>query len=74
MMISAIRPWQSIDASGYVYYEGRWIMSAGTPTHDTQYQIELCMRCPFSDDCHDCVSIPKSSSKWARRRKARTKS
>ena len=55
MMMTAVRPWESLDASGYTYYEGRWVRSDES-TYDSQEQIELCMRCPFADECHDCVT------------------
>lgn len=68
MMIAAVLPWKSIDASGYLYFDGRWVESDVT-TYDSQAQIELCMKCPFADECHDCVAVGKRTRARRRRKK-----
>ena len=67
MMIAAVMPWKSIDASGYIYLDGKWVDSDVT-TYDDQAQIELCMTCPFADECHDCVAVGRTSRKRRRKR------
>lgn len=53
--IFASLPWRSQDAREFSYYKGRW-MRPKFETYDSQEQIELCLNCPFSDECMDCVS------------------
>ena len=56
--VPATEPWKSTGAKEDVYLNGKWVRFRFT-TYDTPAQIELCMNCPFSDDCHDCVSSGK---------------
>ena len=65
--VQAVRPWDSIDSSGYLYYGGKWIES-DVSTYDSQAQIELCLRCPIADECQDCIGEPSKQ----RRKKTRT--
>lgn len=56
IVISAVRPWDSPDSGGFlVGLSGGWVRSDFS-TYDDQTQIELCLSCPFADDCHDCVT------------------
>lgn len=64
---AAVRPWQSLDASGWMYNEGRWTESDLT-SYDTQAQINLCMRCSLADECVDCLAQKRRPRK--RRRKS----
>lgn len=55
-MLASVRPWQSLDAGDWMYsQDGRWVKSDLAP-QDSQAQIELCLTCPYADDCHDCVA------------------
>lgn len=54
--VSAVRPWDSVDASGWMYDErGGWVEDDLSP-RDTQEQIDLCLKCPIADECCDCLS------------------
>lgn len=57
-MVESVRPWESPDAGDWVYSDstGRWVKSDLIPRYDSQEQIELCLTCPYADDCHDCVA------------------
>lgn len=56
-MVQSARPWASPDAGDWVYSDkGHWVRSDLYPRHEDQAQIELCLSCPYSDDCHDCVA------------------
>lgn len=61
--IDASLPWRSRDAKEYSYYEGRWVNPQFT-TYDSSAQITLCLSCPFSDECKDCVSIKQKRKKF----------
>lgn len=54
-LFSMTRPWFSLDAGLLMYREGRWEKSDLLPS-DSQAQIELCLTCPYADDCHDCLT------------------
>lgn len=54
-MVASARPWDSVDAGSLMYNNGRWVKSELLP-QDSQAQIELCLTCPYADDCHDCVA------------------
>ena len=54
-MVASVRPWNSLDAGSLMYNNGRWVRSELLP-QDSQAQIELCLTCPYADDCHDCVA------------------
>lgn len=54
-MVESVRPWDSLDAGSLMYNNGRWVRSELLP-QDSQAQIELCLTCPYADDCHDCVT------------------
>lgn len=54
-MVASVRPWDSVDAGSLMYNNGRWVKSELLP-QDSQAQIELCLTCPYADDCHDCVA------------------
>lgn len=54
-MVASVRPWDSVDAGSLMYNNGRWVKSELLPK-DSQAQIELCLTCPYADDCHDCVA------------------
>ena len=54
--IFASLPWRSQDAKEYSYYEGRWVNPQFT-TYDSPDQINLCLNCPFADECKDCVTL-----------------
>lgn len=70
MMIHGVRPWDSLDASCFLYENGRWVAS-DVSTYDAQAQIELCLRCPYADECTDCVS-GREPGKRGRKRKDST--
>ena len=57
LIVKALQPWKTEEAknSSLSYYEGRWV-DLNFSTYDTQAQIELCLNCPFQDECIDCVS------------------
>lgn len=59
--ISAVKPWHSVDSVAFNRQE--------FTTYDDQDQIELCMSCPFADDCHDCVTTERRRSLMLRLRK-----
>lgn len=57
MTIQSTLPWRSADAGRWMYLDdGRWAKSDIT-TYDDQAQIELCMKCKYADDCHDCLAV-----------------
>ena len=56
LVIAAVRPWDSPDSGGFlVSMTGAWVRSDFS-SYDDQRQIELCLACPFADECHDCLS------------------
>ena len=56
MTIQSTLPWRSANAGRWIYEDsGRWVKSDIT-TYDDQAQIELCMKCKYADDCHDCLA------------------
>ena len=65
-MIAAVRPWVSIDASDYMWSDGKWVRSDLT-TYDDQDQIEFCMTCPFADECHDCLTVGRKARRSTNR-------
>jgi hypothetical protein len=73
MFSDVVRPWRSVDASGWMYGEDRWVKS-DLSTYDDQAQIDLCLRCPFAGECVDCVTEVRKAQKprlTAPRRKKR---
>lgn len=57
MTIQSTAPWRSPDAGRWIYEDiGRWAKSDIT-SYDDQAQIELCMKCKYADDCHDCLAV-----------------
>lgn len=63
--ISAARPWDTPDSGSYVVgTTGAWVKSDFS-TYDDQAQIELCLQCPFADDCHDCVTVSKRRRRFS---------
>lgn len=61
--VSASMPWHTPDSGAYSWYEGRW-MQTQFKTYDSQAQIELCLNCPFADECKDCVSVMQKRKKF----------
>lgn len=58
LIVKALQPWKTEQAKSLSYYEGRWV-DYDFSSYDTQAQIELCLKCPFQDDCIDCVSAER---------------
>ena len=61
-MISATKPWDTINTGNLIYDDGRWVRSDIT-THDNQAQIELCLNCKYSDECHNCLAYADGTEK-----------
>ena len=61
--IFASLPWRSQDAREYSYFDGRW-MNPKLVSYDSQAQIELCLSCPFADECKDCMSVKQKRKKF----------
>ena len=62
-MVTANKPWDSINTGNLVYSaDGRWVKSDIT-SYDDQAQIELCLRCKYADDCHDCLATTDGTEK-----------
>lgn len=70
-MVQGVRPWDSVDSSGYFYEETRWVKSDFS-SYDSQAQIELCLRCPIADECADCIDAPARQEKATKRKNTRT--
>lgn len=67
--VAATRPWRSADSGGFIVgMTGGWVKSDFS-SYDDQRQIEMCLSCPFADDCHDCVTRTKKRRGLFRRRK-----
>lgn len=66
VVISAVRPWESADSTGFIVgMTGAWVKSDFT-TYDDQTQIDLCLTCPLADDCGDCLTRGQSGQKRKR--------
>ena len=62
-MVTATKPWDAINTGDLIYSDdGRWVRSDLT-TYDDQAQIELCLRCKYADDCHDCLAYADGTEK-----------
>jgi hypothetical protein len=67
-VIAAVRPWDSTDSGAFlVGITGRWIRP-DFESYDDQKQIEMCLECPFADDCHECVTRARRR-RWLLKRK-----
>ena len=63
--VSAARPWDTPDSGSYIVgMTGSWI-KPDFSSYDDQEQIEMCLQCPFADDCHDCVTVSNRKRRFS---------